>query len=90
MRIRLPHPNNVNPIAADKTLRVPLEREAKFQNKSNDEVDTFAVNSKFWESLLGIDKERRGWLSNTHLGIWVLYLWHYRLTEADWAIAGPF
>ncbi|GJV62102.1 phospholipase-like protein [Tanacetum coccineum] len=46
--------------------------------------------SKFWERLLGICKERRGWLSDTHLDIWVLSLWHYRPTVADWAICGPF
>ncbi|GJU61680.1 ulp1 protease family, C-terminal catalytic domain-containing protein [Tanacetum coccineum] len=48
------------------------------------------VYSKFWESFLGIGKERRGWLSDTRLGLWVLYLWYYRPAEADWAIAGPF
>ncbi|GJR89686.1 hypothetical protein Tco_0213697 [Tanacetum coccineum] len=42
------------------------------------------------DGLLGIGKERRGWLSDTHLDLWVLYLWHFRPAKADWAIAGPF
>nr|GFA61773.1 ulp1 protease family, C-terminal catalytic domain-containing protein [Tanacetum cinerariifolium] len=42
------------------------------------------------ESLLALGKERRGWLSDTHLDIWVLYMWHYRPVEADWAICSPF
>ncbi|GKD00900.1 ulp1 protease family, C-terminal catalytic domain-containing protein [Tanacetum coccineum] len=25
-----------------------------------------------------------------HLNLWVLYLWHFRPADADWAIAGPF
>ncbi|GKE32823.1 hypothetical protein Tco_1452145 [Tanacetum coccineum] len=50
---------------------------------------TFVYNN-FWQGLLGIGKESRGWLSNMHLDLWVLYLWHFRPTEADWAIAGPF
>ncbi|GJT59925.1 ulp1 protease family, C-terminal catalytic domain-containing protein [Tanacetum coccineum] len=48
------------------------------------------VCSKFWESLLALGKEWRGWLSDTHLDIWVLYVWHYRPAEADWAICCPF
>nr|GEY73660.1 ulp1 protease family, C-terminal catalytic domain-containing protein [Tanacetum cinerariifolium] len=42
------------------------------------------------ERLLGIGKERRGWLSDTHLDTWVLYMWHYRPQEGDWTICGPF
>ncbi|GJR86757.1 phospholipase-like protein [Tanacetum coccineum] len=61
----------------DKCFHFPWTNEGSF------------VCSKFWESLLGIGKERRGWVSDTHLDIWVFYLWHYRLAEADWAIYGP-
>ncbi|GJS61289.1 phospholipase-like protein [Tanacetum coccineum] len=50
---------------------------------------TFVYNN-FWQGLLGIGKESRGWLSNMHLDLWVLYLWHFRPADADWAIAGPF
>nr|GEY22580.1 ulp1 protease family, C-terminal catalytic domain-containing protein [Tanacetum cinerariifolium] len=50
---------------------------------------TFVYNN-FWQGLLRIGKERRGWLSDMHLDLWVLYMWHFRLAKADWAIAGPF
>ncbi|GKE44227.1 hypothetical protein Tco_1471511, partial [Tanacetum coccineum] len=37
------------------------------------------------------DRHRKTWLAvDTHLDIWVLYLWRYRPAQADWAIAGPF
>ncbi|GJS31539.1 ulp1 protease family, C-terminal catalytic domain-containing protein, partial [Tanacetum coccineum] len=53
-------------------------------------MESSIVSSVFWERLLGIGTERRGWLSDTHLDIWVLYMWRYRPAQADWAIAGPF
>nr|GEU64183.1 phospholipase-like protein [Tanacetum cinerariifolium] len=60
---------DVNPTFTVNSLRVPLERDHKVSS-----VD---------RGLLGIDKERRGWLSDTHLDLWVLYLWHFRPAKAD-------
>ncbi|GJT65390.1 ulp1 protease family, C-terminal catalytic domain-containing protein [Tanacetum coccineum] len=42
------------------------------------------------DTIIG-DRHRKTWLPvDTHLDIWVLYLWRYRPAQADWAIAGPF
>ncbi|PWA65662.1 hypothetical protein CTI12_AA332440 [Artemisia annua] len=52
--------------------------------------DTIHVYHNFWERLLCIRNGRDGWLSSTHIDLWVLYLWHYRPADADWVLAGPF
>nr|GEV91060.1 ulp1 protease family, C-terminal catalytic domain-containing protein [Tanacetum cinerariifolium] len=66
-----------NPTAAANTLRVPLEREVKETEEQYFyfpwATDGIFVDSNLWQALLGIGKERRGWLSDTHLALWVLY-----------------
>ncbi|PWA80523.1 hypothetical protein CTI12_AA196960 [Artemisia annua] len=49
------------------------------------------VERKFWYALLCYGREqRKGWLSDQHLDIWVDLMWRFRPPKADWAMASPF
>ncbi|GJW78465.1 hypothetical protein Tco_0140147 [Tanacetum coccineum] len=52
--------------------------------------DGHLVHIDFWEKLVGMSHTKRGWLSSDHLDIWIEYLWQFRDSNANWAIARPY
>ncbi|GKB14194.1 retrovirus-related pol polyprotein from transposon TNT 1-94 [Tanacetum coccineum] len=44
------------------------------------------VDGRFWDSLIGLDDKRLGWLLDDHIELWVWYMWHFRQTCHDWSI----
>ncbi|GJR48965.1 phospholipase-like protein [Tanacetum coccineum] len=44
------------------------------------------VDRRFWDSLIGLDDKRLGWLLDDHIELWVWYMWHFRQTCHDWSI----
>ncbi|GJW68091.1 phospholipase-like protein [Tanacetum coccineum] len=43
------------------------------------------VDRRFWESLVCLDPDKKGWIMDE-----VNYMWHVRLHEADWAMVGAY
>ncbi|GKD21910.1 hypothetical protein Tco_1223613 [Tanacetum coccineum] len=48
------------------------------------------VDRRFWESLVCLDPTKKGWIMDGHIELWVNYMWHVRLVEADWAMVGAY
>ncbi|GJV84832.1 hypothetical protein Tco_1524730 [Tanacetum coccineum] len=44
------------------------------------------VGRHFWDSLIGLDDERLGWLVDDHIELWVWYMWHFRQSFDDWSM----
>ncbi|GKB49228.1 hypothetical protein Tco_0899981, partial [Tanacetum coccineum] len=44
------------------------------------------VDRSFWNGLCGFDDNRKGWLVDEHIDLWVTYLWHTRQSDMDWAM----
>nr|GEX01347.1 phospholipase-like, aminotransferase-like mobile domain protein [Tanacetum cinerariifolium] len=40
----------------------------------------------FWDSLIGFDNNRLGWLRDKHIGFWVQYMWHFKQSSQDWSM----
>ncbi|GKB90909.1 phospholipase-like protein [Tanacetum coccineum] len=45
-----------------------------------------SVDSSFWRGLCGLDDHRKGWLLDEHIDLWVMYMWHTREFDMDWAV----
>ncbi|GJV26764.1 phospholipase-like protein [Tanacetum coccineum] len=45
-----------------------------------------SVDSSFWRGLCGLDDHRKGWLVDEHIDLWVMYMWHTREFDMDWAV----
>ncbi|GKA77951.1 phospholipase-like protein [Tanacetum coccineum] len=45
-----------------------------------------AVDRSFWHGLCGLDDNYKGWLLDEHIDLWVMYLWHTRQFDMDWAM----
>nr|GEV73694.1 ulp1 protease family, C-terminal catalytic domain-containing protein [Tanacetum cinerariifolium] len=84
--------------APKRTVTAPEEVNALFSDKNMIEmrwtfpwcVDGHLVYIDFWEKLVGRNHTKRGWLSTSHLDIWIDYLWQFREPNADWAMASPY
>ncbi|PWA34899.1 ulp1 protease family, C-terminal catalytic domain-containing protein [Artemisia annua] len=48
------------------------------------------ANPQFWIGLLGRDGKSRGWLNDSHIGLFVDLMMHFRPDDADWVMVGPF
>lgn len=44
----------------------------------------------FWAALVCKDDNRKGWLSDLHIDVWVLYMWQFRPEDVDWVMVGPY
>ncbi|PWA77753.1 phospholipase-like protein [Artemisia annua] len=44
------------------------------------------VDRTFWDSLIGLDDKRKGWLLDEHIDIWIAYMWHTRPDDRDWSM----
>ncbi|GKD70731.1 phospholipase-like protein, partial [Tanacetum coccineum] len=44
------------------------------------------VDRPLWDSLIGLDDKRLGWLVDDHTELWVWYMWHFRQSCHDWSI----
>ncbi|GJW01662.1 phospholipase-like protein [Tanacetum coccineum] len=44
------------------------------------------VDSHLWDSLIGLDDKRLGWLVDDHIELWVWYMWHFRQPCDDWSM----
>ncbi|GKF34328.1 hypothetical protein Tco_0107528, partial [Tanacetum coccineum] len=53
-------------------------------------ADGHLVYIDFWAQLVGMSHTKRGWLSTSHLDIWIDYLWQFREPNANWAMASPY
>nr|GEV31011.1 hypothetical protein [Tanacetum cinerariifolium] len=42
------------------------------------------VDCSFWNGLSALDDNRKGWLLDEHIDLWVTYLWLTRQTDMDW------
>ncbi|GJW22389.1 ulp1 protease family, C-terminal catalytic domain-containing protein [Tanacetum coccineum] len=87
-----------SPTAPKRTVTVPEEVNALFRDKNRMEMswtfpwcaDGHLVYIDFWEKLVGRSHTKRGWLSTSHLDLWIDYLWQFREPNADWAMASPY
>ncbi|GKA88578.1 ulp1 protease family, C-terminal catalytic domain-containing protein [Tanacetum coccineum] len=87
-----------SPTAPKRTVIVPEEVNALFHDKNRMEmrwtfpwcVDGHLVYIYFWEKLVGKSHTKRGWLSTSHLDLWIDYLWQFREPNADGAMASPY
>nr|GEZ65005.1 phospholipase-like, aminotransferase-like mobile domain protein [Tanacetum cinerariifolium] len=48
------------------------------------------VDRSFWNGLCALDDNRKGWLLDEHINLWVTYLWLTRKTDMDWAIVSSY
>nr|GEX20024.1 phospholipase-like protein [Tanacetum cinerariifolium] len=44
------------------------------------------VGRHFWDSLIGLDDERLGWLVDDHIELWVWYMWHFKQSCDHWSV----
>ncbi|GJV38991.1 phospholipase-like protein [Tanacetum coccineum] len=44
------------------------------------------VDRSFWNGLCGLDDNRKGWLVDEHIDLWITELWHTRQSDTDWAM----
>ncbi|GJW28061.1 phospholipase-like, aminotransferase-like mobile domain protein [Tanacetum coccineum] len=44
------------------------------------------VDRPLWDSLIGLDDNRSGWLHEEHIDLWVWYMWHFRQSYQDWSM----
>nr|GEW54808.1 phospholipase-like protein [Tanacetum cinerariifolium] len=44
------------------------------------------VDRSFWNGLSALDDNRKGWLLDEHIDLWVTYLWLTRQTDIDWVM----
>ncbi|GJY39185.1 phospholipase-like protein, partial [Tanacetum coccineum] len=44
------------------------------------------VDRSFWNGLCALDDNRKGWLLDEHIDLWVTYLWLTQQTDMDWAM----
>ncbi|GJR98233.1 phospholipase-like protein [Tanacetum coccineum] len=49
-------------------------------------IEQLANQKNFWNGLCGLDDNRKGWLVDEHIDLWVTYLWHTRQSDMDWAM----
>ncbi|GKE03614.1 phospholipase-like protein, partial [Tanacetum coccineum] len=43
-------------------------------------------DESLWDSLIGLDDKRLGWLVDDHIELWVWYMWHFRQLCDDWSM----
>ncbi|PWA68183.1 phospholipase-like protein [Artemisia annua] len=48
------------------------------------------VDRYFWDALLGLDANRKGWLRDEHIDLWISYMWHTRPSDMDWSMVSSF
>ncbi|GJZ15676.1 phospholipase-like protein [Tanacetum coccineum] len=48
------------------------------------------VDLSFWNGLCALDDNRKGWLLDEHIDLWVTYLWLTRQTDMDWAMVSSY
>ncbi|GJT47213.1 phospholipase-like protein [Tanacetum coccineum] len=48
------------------------------------------VDRSFWNGLCALDDNRKGWLLDEHIDLWVTYLWLTRQTDMDWAMVSSY
>ncbi|PWA44198.1 ulp1 protease family, C-terminal catalytic domain-containing protein [Artemisia annua] len=48
------------------------------------------VDRTFWDSLIGLDDKRKGWLRDEHIDLWIAYMWHTRPDDRDWSMVSCF
>ncbi|GKD29631.1 hypothetical protein Tco_1240409, partial [Tanacetum coccineum] len=75
-----------------KTVVIPFQREKKLRSYSFPKCTRkhHLVQMKFWENLVGRSHNKRGWLLDGHLEIWIDYVWHFKQANDDWAMASPY
>ncbi|GKF05075.1 hypothetical protein Tco_0035743, partial [Tanacetum coccineum] len=87
-----------SPTTPKRTVTMPEEVNALFRDKNRMEMSwTFPwcaeghlVYIDFWDKLVGMSHTKRGWLSTSHLDLWIDYLWQFRERNVDWAMTSPF
>ncbi|GJR20667.1 hypothetical protein Tco_0969194 [Tanacetum coccineum] len=50
----------------------------------------FTVDDKFWQCLVAKDANRKGWLNDSVIELWIQLIWHFRPKEADWSISSSY
>ncbi|GKA79265.1 phospholipase-like protein, partial [Tanacetum coccineum] len=50
----------------------------------------FTVDDKFWQCLVAKDANRKGWLNDSVIELWIQLMWHFRPKEADWSISSSY
>ncbi|GKE05390.1 hypothetical protein Tco_1397408, partial [Tanacetum coccineum] len=48
------------------------------------------IDRSFWNGLCALDDNRKGWLLDKHIDLWVTYLWLTRQTDMDWAMVSSY
>ncbi|GJR07367.1 phospholipase-like protein [Tanacetum coccineum] len=48
------------------------------------------VDRSFWHGLFGLDDNRKGWLVDEHIELWIMYIWHTRPSDMDWAMVSSY
>ncbi|GJW56194.1 phospholipase-like protein [Tanacetum coccineum] len=48
------------------------------------------VDRSFWNALCALDDNRKGWLLDEHIDLWVTYLWLTQQTDMDWAMVSSY
>nr|GEW51437.1 phospholipase-like protein [Tanacetum cinerariifolium] len=44
------------------------------------------VDRSFWHGLCGLDDNHKGWLVDEYIELWIMYMWHTRPSDMDWAM----
>nr|GEU91704.1 phospholipase-like protein [Tanacetum cinerariifolium] len=45
-----------------------------------------SVDRSFWHGLCGLDDNSKGWLVDEYIKLWIMYIWHTRPFDMDWAM----
>ncbi|GJR61600.1 phospholipase-like protein [Tanacetum coccineum] len=49
-----------------------------------------SVDRSFWHGLCGLDDNRKGWLVDEHIELWIMYMWHTQPSDMDWAMVSSY
>nr|GEU67246.1 phospholipase-like protein [Tanacetum cinerariifolium] len=77
-----------SPNAPKRLVSVPEEILSLFRDKKKMEMqwtfpwldDRYTIKMDLWERLVGRSANKRGWLADDYIDIWIEYLWHFRNT----------
>ncbi|GJU68158.1 phospholipase-like protein [Tanacetum coccineum] len=75
------------------TLNVPsMEQLANQKNVLNPLMIEKCKSVKPWieHGLCGLDDNRKGWLVDEHIELWIMYMWHTRPSDMDWAMVSSY
>ncbi|PWA49609.1 phospholipase-like protein [Artemisia annua] len=76
-----------------KTSEVPSAEELRGRKKIQDPViaeKLLQVRPWVEDALLGLDANRKGWLRDEHIDLWISYMWHTRPSDMDWSMVSSF